>query len=340
MSLIGDDRFPDAAAVPAWHLVARSSELRRGQALARNLLGNEIALFRTQSGIAHALSAHCSHAGTHLAYGKVVGEHLRCPMHHWEYDGAGICRQIPARHAIPERACQQSYPLVEQLGGLFLYQSPTSREPECEPPGFSVPEAELCVGHGRTVRLRCPWYAVAANAYDMRHLLTVHDRALVEPPEVETLPGRRLRLRYVSRVTGRGLTDTTMRLLANNRIQVVITCWSGTALVVEANLGRVRSALLLGLLPTEWGTEVKPVFAIRRAGPPGWDALRVALARWLYFGFLSRDVRLMDGMRFRPRLVLPEDAVLHEFVEWARGLGATTAPPLTPLLPPARQAEP
>lgn len=340
MSLIGDDGFPDAATVPAWHLVARSAELRPGKALARSLLGSEIALFRTETGIAHALSAHCSHAGTHLAYGKVVGERLRCPMHHWEYDGAGICRHIPARHAIPERACQQSHPLEERLGGLFLYHGASGGESVSAPPSFSLPEEELCVGHGRIVRLRCPWYAVAANAYDMRHLLTVHDRALVEPPEVEALPGRRLRLRYVSRVTGHGLTDTTMRLLAGNRIRVVITCWSGTALVVEANLGRVRSALLLGLLPTEWGTEVKPVFAVRRGGPPGWDGLRVALARWLYFGFLSRDVRLMDGMRFRPRLVLPEDAVLREFVEWARGLGTKPSLPLTTLGPPIRHTEP
>ena len=339
MSLQGEDGFPDAVAVPAWHLVARSPELRQGRTLARSLLGNEVALFRTETGTAHALAAHCSHAGTHLAHGKVVGERLRCPMHHWEYDGAGICRQIPARHGIPERACQRPYLLAERLGGLFLYHSPANQEPDSLLPGFSVPDEELCVGHGRTVRLRCPWYAVAANAYDMRHLLTVHDRALVELPEVETLPGRRLRLRYVSRVTGHGLTDTTMRLLAGNRIRVVITCWSGTALVVEANLGRARSALLLGLLPTEWGTEVKPVFAVRRGGPPGWNALRVALARWLYFGFLSRDVRLMDGMRFRPRLVLPEDAVLREFVEWARSLGAESSAPLLSFAPPSHHTE-
>src|SRR5688572_11508185 len=120
MSLVGEDGFPDAAAVPAWHLAGRSAELRRGRTLASTFLGNEVALFRTESGVAHALSAHCSHAGTHLSHGTVVGERLRCPMHHWDYDGEGICRQIPARHAIPERACQQAYPLAERLGGLFL----------------------------------------------------------------------------------------------------------------------------------------------------------------------------------------------------------------------------
>jgi aminopyrrolnitrin oxygenase len=305
------------AGLRSWYLLARSEELRRGQVLTRRLPGEEIVLFRGEGGEARALSAHCSHMGAHLGKGTVVGERLRCPLHHREYDGQGVCRRIPVTDAIPERACQATYPAVERYGGLFVFNGREVSAPAPSfAPSFGAGDERLRTIHGRSVRLACPWYAVAANAFDIQHLEAVHGRALRETPELEELPGGRMRLRYVSRVTGTGLTDRTMRRLSGDRIRVAITCWGGSILTVESDLGRARSALLLSLCPDGEATVVTPIFAVRRVGVPAVDAARAAAARWLYSGFLYRDVAILDGMRFRLALTLPEDAVLARFLAY------------------------
>ncbi len=91
-------------------------------------------------------------------------------------------------------------------------------------------------------------------------------------------------------------------------------------LTVESDLGRVRSALLLGISPEGAGTVVRPVFALRKSGVPAVDRLRVAAANWLYCGFLYRDVAIMDETHFRPHFVLPEDRVIHDYVRFLEGL--------------------
>ena len=311
-------RPPLPSQVQSWFLVCRSGDVPRGRVLSLDFLGRPTVLFRGESGGVSALSAHCSHLGTHLGAGTVVGDRLRCPLHHWEYDGEGVCRRIPVTEQIPGSACQASFPVVERYGCVFVFNGAAALHP---PPTFGADaEGSLRTAVARPVRLRCPWYVVQANAFDMQHLQTVHERALREAPVVQVLDGNRLRLRYVSRVTGHTAVDRTMRWLARDCIRISITCWGGSILTIESDLGRARSSLLLGFLPTEEGTRVTPVFGMRRTGLAPADALRVSLARWLYSGFLERDISLLDGTRFRPHLLLPYDASLRQYLDFIASL--------------------
>jgi nitrite reductase/ring-hydroxylating ferredoxin subunit len=53
----------------------------------------------------------CAHLGANLAGGKVVGNHIQCPFHNWEYNGNGSCVRIPYTDApIPEAAQVKSWP--------------------------------------------------------------------------------------------------------------------------------------------------------------------------------------------------------------------------------------
>jgi hypothetical protein len=121
-------------------------------------------------------------------------------------------------------------------------------------------------------------------------------------------------------VTGQAAADRAMRRLSGDRIRVSITCWAGSALTVESDLGRCQSRLLLTLLPTATGTEVTPFFAVSRSRAGAVDALRAATARWLFGAFLQRDVAVLEGMAFRPRMPVAEDRVLLEFLEYVREL--------------------
>ena len=304
----------------SWYLVCRSADVRPGAVVGREVAGRPVAIYRERGGALHALSAHCAHMGAHLGGGTVTGDRLRCPLHGWEYDGQGVCRHSPGLAAPPAYARQRAYPVAERYGGVFVFDGP---EPLFPPPAFStVDDAELRVGYGRPVRLACPWFALAANAFDGQHLQTVHQRILHAPPEVAALDRYRLQLRYVSRVAGQSPADRAIRRLSRDRIAVTITCWGGTVLTIESDLGRTRGALLVGLQPDGNATVAQPVVGVRRTGAAPADALRVAVSRWLYSAFLGRDVAILDDMRFRARLPLPEGEPLAAFLDYLHGLPA------------------
>ncbi|MBW3569869.1 MAG: Rieske 2Fe-2S domain-containing protein [Gemmatimonadetes bacterium] len=302
----------------AWYLLAPSSAVRRGRVVTRRVCNEEVVLFRTGTGAVGALAAHCWHMGAHLGNGCVVGERLQCPLHHWEWDGEGACAGIPGEARAPAAARQPGYPVAERLGGIWVWMGGGAPGPV---PGLETfDDAELLYAHGDAVRLRCPWYAPAANGFDEQHLSTVHGRALRERPRVDFPEPHRMRMRYLSRVTGHGVADRMMKRLSGDHIRVQISCWGGTTLTVESDVGRTRSALLLAMIPVGHEVEVTPVFTSRRGGVPGVDRVRLAVARFLFSRFIQKDVGVMDGMRFRPRLPLPGNEPLETFLRWASSL--------------------
>lgn len=315
------DVFPDR--LQAWYRVCGAAELPPGRVLRWDLPGRSFVLWRgRESGRVYAVAAHCVHMGTHLGFGAVVGDGLRCPLHHWRWGGDGACQAIPG--ATPAGLRQRAFPVSETQGSIFLFNGPVPRYPAPRLGGEDGSETVTLAG--RPVHLRCPWVAVASNGFDMQHMQTVHGRALRTDPVLERLDAWRLRMRLESRVTGRGLEDRAVQWLSRDHVRLTVTCSGGTVVAVESDLGRVRSALLLCFRPVSGGVEITPVFAV----PPGPLAgLRVRTARALFSGFIRKDVAFMDDMRFHPSMAGvhlktagPFDPVLHTFLEYLRELPA------------------
>lgn len=328
-------------AIPGWHLpdrlqswyrVCGSRDLPPGRVLRWDLPGRSFVLFRgREDGQAHALAAHCAHMGTHLGHGTVVGDSLRCPLHHWAWSGDGACRTAAGIR-------QRAFPVAEQYGSIFLFNGPVPRYPA--PELASAAEEEIRMLAGEPVRLRCPWPAVASNGFDMQHLQSVHGRALREGPVLERLDAYRLRMRSVLSVTGRALEDRAIRWISKDHIRLTVTCFGGTVIAVESDLGRTRSALLLCLRPVPEGVEIMPVFGAHRSGLAAWDALRVHLARRLYTGFIRKDVAFMDDMRFHPSAGGPFDPVLSEFLDFLSQLPEDGGAQDEAVVMPRRQTQP
>jgi hypothetical protein len=263
--------------------------------------------------------------GTHLGHGTVVGDQLRCPLHHWLWGGDGTCRGIPSGEAPPRSLRQRVYPVAERYGSVFLFNGPVPRYPV---PELATADQEIAMLAGRPVVLRCSWVAVASNGFDMQHLTSVHGRALRQEPEIERPDPCTLRLRSRLRVTGRSLEDRAIRWLSGDDVRLTVTCFGGTVVAVESELGRTRSVLLLCLRPVPEGAEraegveIVPVFGVHRGGLAAWDALRVHLARRLFTAFIRKDVAFMDDMRFHASAGGPRDRVLGEFLEYLRQLPA------------------
>lgn len=296
-----------------WYAVARSAELRPGTVLDGELAGHPYVLYRTEDGALGALDAHCPHMGTHLRRGRVVGEALRCPLHHWTIDPRGRCRG-PGTDG---RKRSRPWPVAELYGLVFLH--PATAEGGEVPP---LPEAPAGYAWttGRPVTLATDWRAMMVHGFDLLHLRAVHHRVVVEVPELGERDGA-LRLRYVSRVDrGGGLADWAMKRLSGNRIRVRQSC-HGSIVVVESEVGRRRTAAVLGLTQHDGRVRAFGAFGVPRGGVLA--PFRLLLTRSLFTAFLRRDFAVVEGIRLAVDGV--EDPGVRAVAAYLRSLPALDA---------------
>lgn len=127
-----------------WFIVAESSELGR-EPMALRYFGEDLALYRGESGTPVLLDAYCPHMGTHIAASKtamivkngqqIEGDSIRCPYHGWRFAPDGSCDDIPYFDGpCPKSAKIRSYPVRETMGCVMAWYDPEGREPDFEPP--------------------------------------------------------------------------------------------------------------------------------------------------------------------------------------------------------------
>jgi phenylpropionate dioxygenase-like ring-hydroxylating dioxygenase large terminal subunit len=171
-------RFHEATtAIPAgWYYCADSSELAPGQVVRKELFGQALALWRTESGVVHITDATCPHMGSDLGkLGKVRGENLQCFSHRHEYDGQGDCVKTP--RALPCRTRQVLYSFpVHEIGGFVL----AWYHPRRMPPSFRIPDEVFdATAKGAFVKSQyefdCPVKTINEDNFDVGHLFNWHE---------------------------------------------------------------------------------------------------------------------------------------------------------------------
>jgi nitrite reductase/ring-hydroxylating ferredoxin subunit len=299
-------RTVDMNAPPsAWYYVAPSHAVRSDRVTSLSLAGSPVVAFRNRAGSAVVLDAYCPHLGAHLGHADLIDGTIRCALHHRRFDERGApCEGIGgAAEAI---GSVRSHVAHDWSGALFAYRGDAT--------ATAHPTADTAAMHrGRGVEVGCSWRAIAANAFDVAHLGVVHHRELIEPAVVSRPASGRFVLRYRSRPVGSSVADHVLRRVAPDGIGVTIECVDGSAIRVESAAGPYRSRLHLALAPRGKRTLVVPFVDAR-----GAIMRRVALR--LYSAFLRRDVEVLEGMRFAPRLALPHDAALAEFLNYLDSL--------------------
>jgi len=305
----------------SWYLAGGSASLAPGQVRALTIGNHELVLFRgADDGAVHALAAHCVHMGCHLKGGRVIGDRIRCPLHHRQFDGAGRLRSPSAAEPARALPLQPTYPVLERFGGIFVY---VGREPAFEfPMPHGQPPEQFVTAVTPSFEFPLPWYALIANGCDLDHLQVVHLRRLKEQPDVGPLAPCHFRVRYRSEVIGNTLSDRVMRRLSGNDIRAAITSFGGSLMQVESDLRGRRSFLLLSMRPRGDATSVQGVVGLARRGNALRDALRVRAARWLFLSFLKRDLMVLDGLRLhRPLVPLSKgDRCMSRLFDYFHGL--------------------
>jgi 5,5'-dehydrodivanillate O-demethylase len=110
-----------------WFPIARTPELVEEPVLAVTLLGENLALFRSDSGKLGLVAQRCPHRGASLAYGIPEEGGIRCAYHGWCFDRTGQCIEQPAEPAdstFKDRIQVPAYPVQELGGFVWAYLGP------------------------------------------------------------------------------------------------------------------------------------------------------------------------------------------------------------------------
>ncbi|MDB5947602.1 MAG: putative iron-sulfur containing oxygenase, partial [Ramlibacter sp.] len=161
-----------------WHPVALSRDLPNGRAVPLKVLGEELTLYRGESGHAHLVAGRCRHRQTLLHTGWVEGDRIRCMYHGWKFEGDGTCVERPAeKEQQPPAACRiAGYPVHEYCGLVFAWLG------EGPAPAFDLPRKDALEADGVVIvatreTWRINWFQQIENSLDATHVSFVH-RAL------------------------------------------------------------------------------------------------------------------------------------------------------------------
>jgi len=158
-----------------WQPAALSEELEGERPIAEvRLLGEDLVLFRDQSGRPGLLARHCCHRGADLCYGRLEDGGLRCPFHGWLYDVDGKCLEQPAE---PEgsnfhnEVRQPAYPVREHNGIIFAWLGPGDPPPFPDYDCFAAPDSHSFAFKGY---LDCNWLQAVEVGIDPAHASYLH----------------------------------------------------------------------------------------------------------------------------------------------------------------------
>jgi 5,5'-dehydrodivanillate O-demethylase oxygenase subunit len=157
-----------------WHPVTPAAALLDDPVRRVKILGEELVLYRDQSGQLGLVGPRCAHRLVHLQFGIPEEHGLRCPYHGWCYDEAGRCTETPLEapsSRLKDRVRIPSYP-VEELGGLVFAYLGSEPAPILPPWDFLVwPSSVRQIG---VTIIPCNWLQCHENSADPLHNTYLH----------------------------------------------------------------------------------------------------------------------------------------------------------------------
>jgi phenylpropionate dioxygenase-like ring-hydroxylating dioxygenase large terminal subunit len=142
------------------------------------VLGEELVLYRGQSGRPALMQLRCAHRSVALDYGRVEGDCIRCPYHGWLYDAYGQCLEQPAEPAgsrYKDEIRLRAYPTQEMGGLVFAYMGP---EPAPLLPLYDLLRLEDGVRMIQVGNVNANWMNHVENIVDISHLAWLHGYTL------------------------------------------------------------------------------------------------------------------------------------------------------------------
>jgi 3-ketosteroid 9alpha-monooxygenase subunit A len=271
-----------------WFVVAESQEVRTAP-FNVHYFGQDIVLFRGESGNVVMLEANCPHMGTHfgtsrtgyiaLSRSSIEGDSIRCPFHGWRFGADGKCNDIPYFDGpIPDKACVKSWPTVERYGVIFCWNDPEGQEADFSLPSYPEWDDEQWVrweGLDHIGDLPCHPIEIVDNNSDVAHLHYVHGSEIVFfENEVD---GPHLYMRQRGRSLW-GATPAGEEAEASRPTLTTLNCYVGPG-ILKTHYFEARATKLMANTPIDDGSTRLWQCTMKQSAKPTADAVDAAEAR-------------------------------------------------------------
>jgi 5,5'-dehydrodivanillate O-demethylase len=163
-----------------WFPITAESTLDENPVQRVRLLGEDLVLFRDESGRLGLVAERCPHRGASLAYGFVEKDGLRCPYHGWMFSPDGACLERPNQFTDNPNLrahCGTTAYAAATFGGMVFANIGPKPLPVL--PKFDLYAAAetattfLDIGWSR---VPCNWLQIMENSLDPTHVEWLHGR--------------------------------------------------------------------------------------------------------------------------------------------------------------------
>lgn len=156
-----------------WFALGPSEKLKNSEIRAEKLAGNEILVYRTESGKLVVSDPFCPHLGAHLGHGGTIkGETIECPFHGFCFDEKGTCTSTGYGTKPPPKAILKIYPSLEANGLMMVFFDPNQNQPEWDIP--HVLGEDWSPLKFKEFDLNSHPQETTENSVDLGHLKVVH----------------------------------------------------------------------------------------------------------------------------------------------------------------------
>jgi 3-ketosteroid 9alpha-monooxygenase subunit A len=314
--------FPFRSFPSGWFQMAWSAEIPVGGIKPLRYFGQDLVLYRGESGIVHVLDGLCGHRGAHLAYGgEVRGDDLICPNHGWRWDCLGVSCGKAGTARDPEPNSNRrirKWPVREWSELVYVWHDEAGAAPHWEPPRFDVADDEgyypaYPEGVAQQV-VTFPAHYLVENMADLPHIRFVHRWIDVPVLEnwIETGPCLHTEIR------GRIPTpDGEQEMLLDNE------AW-GMGLVIAKMDGLRSTVELIALTPIDREfCEIRISWWVRKGKTEEPDGLAKAIYRAQTREVLdpaAADRLIWDNLRYvaNPPLAREEAKCIASYRKWIK----------------------
>jgi phenylpropionate dioxygenase-like ring-hydroxylating dioxygenase large terminal subunit len=160
-----------------WQVAAFAKEVGR-RLLARTLAGENVILYRTESGAPVAFEDACPHRMAPLSLGRLIGDVIQCGYHGLCFDSQGKCVKAPGQNRIPAAAKAHVFPTVERYGFIWIWLGePALADERSVPNFFWMTDPEWAISDGYHY-IQANYQLLNDNLLDLSHETFVHSHTI------------------------------------------------------------------------------------------------------------------------------------------------------------------
>lgn len=161
----------------AWYFGCWSDEVAPGTAKKVNVLGEGIAVYRTDAGDIHAIGNRCPHRFAPLHMGKVHGHALECAYHGLQFGPSGACVLSPHhKGATPGSIKVPAFAVAERHGAVWVWAADAaSADPSLVPDLCELDRyPATAIGRFPSMDVAASYELLIDNLFDPTHADWVH----------------------------------------------------------------------------------------------------------------------------------------------------------------------